>query len=235
MKLTLVILTLNEIEGLQSIFHQIPQSQVDEVIAVDGGSIDGTLEFFSKNGIKVYKQMHRGRGEAFRVAFEKAKGDALVFFSPDGNENPKDIACFREYFEAGHSIVIANRMSHGGRNEEDDQIFKFRKWANNAFTLIANLAWNRGRYVHDTINGFRGITKKAWHAIRLDGEGYTIEYQSSIRAFKLGLKVKEFPTIESTRIGGNEGSPSLSTGIAFFKLFWKELRVRKSFTQSSHI
>ena len=33
----------------------------------------------------------RGRGEAFRLAAQHARNDRLVFFSPDGNEDPDDI------------------------------------------------------------------------------------------------------------------------------------------------
>ncbi|MCX6126883.1 MAG: glycosyltransferase family 2 protein [Proteobacteria bacterium] len=223
MKLTVAILTLNEIVGLRKIFDEIPTSGVEEIIAIDGGSTDGTIEFLESKGIRVHVQETRGRGEAFRLAFRKAIGDALIFFSPDGNEAAGDILKFRPFLEQGSDIVIGTRMVKEGHNEEDTQFFKWRKWANNAFTLIANLAWNRGVYVTDTINGFRAITRAAWMKLDLDGPGYTIEYQSSIRAFKLGLKISEFPTYEAPRIDGREGSPSIGTGIAFVKMFWREL------------
>jgi glycosyltransferase involved in cell wall biosynthesis len=224
MKISLVILTLNEIVGLQHVFDNIPLSAVDEVFAVDGGSTDGTVEFFQQRGIPIISQQKRGRGEAFRLAFEKAQGDALIFFSPDGNEDPLDIPRFRPLLESGAGIVIANRMTGGGRNEEDDKMFPLRKWANNAFTWMANTTWNRGPYVADTINGYRGVTKAAWAALRPDGPGYTIEYQMSIRAFKHGVRIVEFPTCEAARIDERGGSPSISTGLAFLKMYASELR-----------
>ena len=86
----------------------------------------------------------------------------------------------------GYDMVVATRMIKGAHNEEDELVFKWRKWANNAFNIMANLTWNRGRpYVTDTINGFRAITKTAWEKLALDGPGYTIEYQSSIRYLRL--------------------------------------------------
>ena len=224
MKISLVFLTLNEITGLRSIFDKIPLDAADEVLAIDGGSDDGTLEFFNKNGVTVYIQDQKGRGEAFRLAFRKATGDALIFFSPDGNEDPIDIHKFRPLLEQKNDLVIATRMLKSAHNEEDEQFLKLRKWANNAFTLIANLCWNKGPYVTDTINGFRAITRKAWDKLALDGPGYTIEYQSSIRAFKRRLKIAEFPTYESKRIDQAEGSPSINTGISFVKLFLSELK-----------
>ncbi len=232
MKLSLVLLTYNEIDGLEALWHRIPLHACDEVFAVDGGSTDGTIEFFEKRGITVHGQTVKGRGEAFRIAFRKATGDALVLFSPDGNEAPEDIPRFREHLEQGNDIVIGTRMARGGHNEEDEQVLKWRKWANNAFTLMANVTWNRPlttrSYVTDTINGFRAITKKAWGNLSLDGPGYTIEFQSSIRAMKLGLRITEFPTYESGRVAEREGSPSLQTGLAFLKLYVSELTVGTS-------
>jgi glycosyltransferase involved in cell wall biosynthesis len=231
MKTTLVILTRNEIVGLKEIFKKIPIDYVDECFAVDGGSTDGTVEFFEENGVSVIRQEKLGRGEAFRLAFQRAKGDALIFFSPDGNENPLDIPKFLPILKNGADLVIATRMVKGAHNEEDELLFPFRKWANQAFTIIANLVWNRGAYVTDTINGYRAIRRSAWNQLLPDGSGYTIEYQSSIRAFKLKLKIQEFPTYEGLRIDGREGSPSLKTGWAFLKLFFYECKIGKSFSK----
>jgi glycosyltransferase involved in cell wall biosynthesis len=225
MKISLVILTLNEIVGLKEIFPKIPLNEVDEVIAVDGGSKDGTIEFLKEKNIPVYFQDIKGRGEAFRVAFRKATGDALILFSPDGNEDPNDIPKFKPLLEAGHDIVIATRMVKGAHNEEDEDFLRLRKWVNNAFTLIANILWNRQKFVTDTINGYRAITKKAWNELALDGPGYTIEFQGSIRAFKKKMKIAEFPTYENKRIDNGFGSPSLDTGVAFLKILFHEIKV----------
>jgi len=222
MKLSLVVLTYNEIHGVRALLDKIPHGAVDELLAVDGGSTDGTLEFFTEKGVTVHRQERKGRGEAFRVAFEKATGDALLFFSPDGNEDPADVPRFRPLLEQGYDMVIATRMVEGAHNEEDEALLRWRKWANNAFTLMANWTWNRGPFVTDTINGYRAITRTAWQKLALDESGYAIEYQSSIRAFKLGLRIAEFPTYEASRLDRREGSPSLQTGLAFLKLYFGE-------------
>ena len=223
MNVSLVLLTLNEIVGLKALFESIPFGDVSEAFAVDGGSTDGTLDFFRGKNFPTFVQTRRGRGDAFRLAFEKAKGDAVIFFSPDGNENPGDIPRFVDYLERGSDIVIASRMIPGAHNEEDEQFLKWRKWANRAFNLMANWAWNRGVFVNDSINGFRAVTRAAWQRMASDGAAYTIEYQMSIRAFKLGLKIAEFPTHEGHRIDQREGSPSIATGLAFLRVFFLEI------------
>ena len=88
-------------------------------------------------------------------------------------------------------------MMEGARNEEDDDFFRPRKWANIVFNVLSNLCFRRsGPWIHDTINGYRALTKKAAETMALTAPDYTIEYQMTIRAFKHRLIVKEFPTFE---------------------------------------
>ena len=223
MKRSIVLLTFNEVEALPKIFDKIPRDCADECFAVDGGSSDGTLDYLASRGVRVVGQPRRGRGVAFRVAAESSDADVLVFFSPDGNEDPADIPKLLAKIDEGHDIAIASRMMKGAFNEEDVHWFRPRKWVNQAFTLIANLLWNRGPYVTDTINGFRAVRRGAFELMGCDADGFVIEYQMSIRAMKKGLKVVEIPTHEAPRLGGRSTAESLPTGIVFLKQLWREI------------
>ena len=75
-------------------------------------------------------------------------------------------------------------MMKGAVNEEDNQIIRLRKWANNFFNLIANISFNNKKYVTDSINGFRGITLKAFKKMNITANDFTVEYQITIRAMK---------------------------------------------------
>jgi len=225
MKSSLIILTLNEIEGVRSLFDRIPFDAVDECFVVDGGSIDGTIEFFREKGIRVIPQDVKGRGEAFQIAIKKAEGDHLVFFSPDGNEDPGDIPRLLELLTSGYDLAIASRFLPNSQNEEDDLRLPWRAWANRAFTYIANIIWNtNGSYITDTINGYRAIKREAFNRLNIDAPGFVIEYQMSIRAMKLGLKVVEIPTIEGQRIGGESTAKSIPTGLLFLRFLLKEIK-----------
>lgn len=226
MKKALVILTFNEIEALPKIWDKIPLSAVDEVLAVDGGSKDGTRAFLEGKGVRVLGQPRRGRGVAFRVAAEATDAEALCYFSPDGNEDPADIPKLFSLVEGGADVAVASRMMKGAFNEEDVHWWRPRKWVNLAFGLAANLLWNRGPFVTDTINGFRAVRRARFLALGCDADGFVIEYQMSIRAMKAGLAVAEIPTYEGQRLGGVSTAESWTTGLVFVKQLWRELRGR---------
>lgn len=223
MKKTLVLLTMNEIEGLKKLFGRIPIDSADEIVAVDGGSKDGTREFLAEKGIKILDQDIPGRGEAFRVALRNTTGDILLYYSPDGNEDPEDIPLLFAKILDGADLAIASRFMKGSRNEEDDQFFKWRAWVNRSFTHAANLLWNKGDYVTDTINGYRAVRRKVLERLNTDEQRFPIEYQMSIRSMKLGLKIAEIPTVEGNRIGGESKAKSFPVGWDHIKIFLREL------------
>jgi glycosyltransferase involved in cell wall biosynthesis len=222
-KRTLVLLTLNEIDGCRALVPGLPKNIADEIIAVDANSTDGTIEFLESQGIRVVQQEKRGRGEAFRVAIKNSTGEQLVFFSPDGNEDPADIEPLFQALDSGADMAIASRFLPQSKNEEDDAALPLRKWTNQAFTIMANTIWNRRAYVTDTINGYRGITRKAFEIINPQSMGYTIEYELTIRSWKHKLNIIERPTLEGQRIAGETKGPSFQVGRSFVKFFLSEL------------
>lgn len=224
---SLIILTRNEISGLKALIRKIPFEAVDEFFAVDYESTDGTVEFFEKYKIPVVKQQIPGRSHGFYLGAEHAKGRNLIFFSPDGNEDPSDIPQLVDQLDKGYDLVIASRFMKNARNEEDDKIIKMRAWANQGFTLIANLIWSGS--VTDSINGYRAIKKVAFTELKLDATGFAIEYQMTIRSLKLGLSISEIPTIEGNRIGGKSGSDAIPTGLSFIYYLLREILIGTRF------
>jgi glycosyltransferase involved in cell wall biosynthesis len=229
---TLVVLTLNEIDGVTDVFPKLPMHCLDEVLVVDGGSTDGTLEFFEARDVTVIHQQQRGRGEAFRLAVRHARNDFLVFFSPDGNEDPDDIPRLIEGLVAGNDMVIASRFMRGARSEDDDKfLFASRRWGNLLFTWLVNVLCRARTPISDTINGYRAVTRAAFARLAPDAEGYAIEFQMSIRALQLGMRVLEIPTQESPRIGrGVSKLNAIPVGLKFLALLvreWARPRVRR--------
>ncbi|MEK7234259.1 MAG: glycosyltransferase family 2 protein [Elusimicrobiota bacterium] len=232
-KRLLVLLTFNEAEALPRIFDRLPLNVADEVLIVDGGSKDGTVEFLESKGMRIIAQPRRGRGVAFCVALEATAAETICYYSPDGNEDPADIPRIFEKIEAeGKDLVVASRMMKGAYNEEDSHWWRPRKWVNQLFTLAANLMWNRGPYVEDTINGLRAVRADSLRRCRCDVDGFPIEYQMSIRMMKLGFSIGEIATHEYPRLGGRSTAESWPTGVAFVKTLLREISMGRRVTEA---
>ncbi len=227
MKILLCILVKNERDCLEIILPRLLQSaakaNLDHIVAVDGGSTDGSVSFLERNGVEVLNQSMPGRGAAMIEVMNVIPADAYLFFSPDGNEDPLDLSKFCNMLKKGYDLVIASRMMKGAVNEEDNQFFRWRKLANLSFNWLANVAFNKSNiYITDSINGYRAITKNLADQLALDALDYTIEYQMTIRSLIKRAKIYEFPTCEYSRIAGDTGAKSIPTGLRFLKRFFIE-------------
>ena len=224
MKVSLCLMVWNEIIGCKALIKSLPLNQFDQVYAVDGGSTDGTVEYLSSQGIPVYEQPMPGLGAATIYAFYICTTDAVVFYHPDGNMDAQDILCFRDFFKDGVEFIVASRMGNGGRNEEDGHILKPRKWFVLFLSAIAALIWRReGPLLWDVVNGFRGVTKRAFQKMEIKGLGCTVDYEMVIRSYKLRLNRAEFPTVETARLAGESKFKSFPTGLAELRLLWREI------------
>lgn len=227
---SLVFVTKNEEEGLLEILPQMDFSAFDQVMAIDGHSKDRTRELLRSYGVQVIKQSAPGLGAATLEARTHCTTDAMIFFHPDGNEDFRDLPKFIEHLELGYEMVIASRMIQGAYNEDDDNLLKWRKWANLGFALIANTLFGSPRCrVTDVVQGFRAITCEAFDRLHLDQTNCTIDYQMVIRALKARLKIAEFPTVEGHRIAGATNFASIPTGVAEVKMLLREIWLGNSF------
>ena len=141
----LVLLVLNEIDGLREVWDRLPLDQFAMTVAVDGGSTDGSREFLKDKNIPILDQPIAGRGVAFRVAAEALATERLIFFSPDGNEDPTDIIRLDDLLIEGADLAIASRFASGAVNEEAD-FLRPRARVNQALTWIANRFFNHNVY-----------------------------------------------------------------------------------------
>ena len=227
---TLVLLVLNEIDGLQLVWEELPLDEFARVVAVDGGSTDGSREFLTEKGVPLLEQPIAGRGVAFRVAAEAVDTDRLIFYSPDGNEDPADIVRLDDALISGADLAIASRFAKGSVNEETDWL-RPRARVNKALTWIANQVFGRGPYITDTINGFRALRRQDLLALNTTVKRFPIEYQISIRAMQRDWNITEIATIEGQRAGGESKAISWPVGKDHLKVLLTELPYAKWFTR----
>lgn len=224
----LILLTFNEIHGSRALADKIPYALFDNILLVDGGSTDGTREFWESRGVRAATRRSPGRGSAFVIAFEECKEDILLFFSPDGNEDPKDISALLDAVLTSN-MAIATRFGRGGTSDDAGAL---RTFGNLLFTAICRLLFRAK--VTDAVNGFRTIWRKSMRALDLPPSRFEIEMQMTIRASKLNMRIAEIPTHEFKRIGGISKAKSFDVGLSYLRLFLKELLLGRRFINKAH-
>ena len=88
MKVSIIVFEINEIDGMRCVMPQIKPEWYDELIIVDGGSTDGTIEYAREHGYNLFVQKEKGLGAAFSEAIKKVNGDIVILFAPDGSFLP---------------------------------------------------------------------------------------------------------------------------------------------------
>ena len=229
MKVTLIVPTLNEIDGMKVIMPKIKKEWYDQLIVLDGGSTDGTIEYAKQHGYFVYVQKKQGFRQAYTEVLPYIKGDIVLTLSPDGNSIPELIPELIAKMQEGYDMVIASRYLNGAKSEDDDFITAFGNWF---FTKTINLL-HGGKYT-DVMVIFRAYKTNLIYDLELHkDEGYETaeklfntkiswEPLLSTRAAKKKLRIAEIPGDEPPRIGGERKLKVLKWGAAYYFQFIRE-------------
>jgi glycosyltransferase involved in cell wall biosynthesis len=223
-------MTLNEVVGMKAIMPSVDRSWVDQIIVVDGGSSDGTIEWAKQNGYEVYVQKKKGFRHAYNEVWPLITGDVVITFSPDGNSIAALIPDLITKMKEGYDMVIASRYLGDAKSEDDDIVTSFGNWL---FTRTVNFL-HGGNYT-DVMVIFRAYRKVMAFELGLDREdayllpeklfGTNISWEPlfSVRAAKAKLKITEIPGDEPPRIGGERKLQIIRWGAAYYFQFIREL------------
>lgn len=232
MKVTLLVLTLNEIDGMKEIMPRIEPEWCDQIIVVDGGSTDGTVEWAKEHGYQVHVQTRRGIRFAYFEVVDKIKGDIVISFSPDGNCIVEAIPVLISKMRENYDLVIGSRYFGDATSDDDDLVTAFGNWL---FTKTVNVLY--GANYTDVMVILRAFKTSLIYDLDLTDErsyrlserlfGTIISWEPlmSVRAAKCGMRIAEIPASEPARIGGERKLQILRWGAAYYWQFWQELFV----------
>jgi glycosyltransferase involved in cell wall biosynthesis len=226
---TLLVPTLNEIVGMKAIMPQIERQWVDQILILDGGSTDGTIEWARENDYQVYVQKQPGIRQGYMEVLPLIEGDIILTFSPDGNSIPELIPALIDKMEEGYDMVIASRYLDSARSQDDDWLTAFGNWL---FTKTVNLL--HGGHYTDVMVIYRAYRKQLISDLELDQDRWYLtpeqlfrcriswEPMLSARAARRRLKVAEIPGDEPARIGGERKLRIWRWGASYYYQFYRD-------------
>tara|TARA_B100000579_G_C22821322_1_gene850807 strand:- start:248 stop:967 length:720 start_codon:yes stop_codon:yes gene_type:complete len=228
-KITLVIPTLNEIEGLKITIPRIDKSLFEEILVIDAKSTDGSVEYIqNQENIKLVTQKSSGLTGAMVEAINLVKTDYVVEFSPDNNCTPEELACIVEKLKEGYDIVVVSRYLGDAVSEDDTLITGIGNW------FFSKMIRYLGNYpITDALTMFRGykvdIVRDRLFKKYLS-TGHIFEPLISAYGNLMNFKYIEIPGTEHKRIGGeaitdnklNVIKAGISISIMIFRLYLKK-------------
>ena len=161
-----------------------------EVIVVDDGSDDKSAFIAQKNGVRVLRDGHNGKGFALRSGFKFANGDVVVTLDADGSHKPEEIPLVLNYLiENKADFVVGSRFANSEVNKT--KVPKINRAGNRLFNNLTG--YMTGVKITDSQSGFRAFRTSLIKKMNLSSSGYEVESEMLIKALKMGVRFTETP------------------------------------------
>ena len=195
-----IIPVLDEEGAIGPVLAAMPRGWVDQVIVVDGGSRDRTVEEARAAGAMVLVERERGYGRACAKGAAAAIEDGaeiLVFLDGDGGDRPEAIpSLVQPILENTHDFVIGSRtrVVH-----EKGSMGAHQALAGRAIGGMVGLVY--GVRFTDMC-AFRAIRANALSRLGMREMTYGWNLEMQMRAARAGLRILELPVPHGRRLAG---------------------------------
>ena len=187
-----VVPVYNEVESVEQLYDEIiyamePLEKPFEIVFIDDGSLDGTIEKLNKlnkkdNRVVLIKfARNYGKSAAYSTGFAKAKGKIVFTLDGDLQDDPNEIPKLLESLNEGNDMVIGWKA---GRLENEPIKAIPSKIFNGLIFLLFGLK------LKDSNCGFRVMKKDVCDYLDLHGDLYRFIPEL---AHVNGFKVVEMP------------------------------------------
>jgi glycosyltransferase involved in cell wall biosynthesis len=166
-KVVVVMPAYNAESTLEQTYSEIPLDVVDEVVLVDDGSHDSTVEQARRLGIKhlIVHDANRGYGANQKTCYQKAlslDADIIIMLHPDYQYTPKLIPAMAYIIANGlYPVVLGSRILGNGALRGGMPYYKYV--ANRFLTLFQNLLLNAKLSEYHT--GYRAFSREVLQTI----------------------------------------------------------------------
>ena len=195
--LSIVMCVYNERASVLAVLERARQVQPiggweKEIIVVDNCSTDGTRELLravDAPGVRViFHERNLGKGTSIRTGLREATGDYAVIQDADFEYDPAELTLFMRVAAETNADAVFGSRTLGGR-----AIYKYRKnyWGVRGLTAVTNILY-RGQ-LSDVAVGTKMVKRDVFHALRLRGDGFDLDFELPCKLLKRGYHIVEIP------------------------------------------
>jgi len=220
-KVDVIIPVFNEEQSIGLVLKDIPRDTINEVVVVNNGSTDNTVEVAKSAGATVVDQNLKGYGNACLkgidyIVSKEQPPDIVVFLDGDYSDHPEELpTLLKPITDEGYDLVIGSRTTG---NQEKGAMLPQAVFGNFLATFLIKTLY--GLRFTD-LGPFRAIRYEKLLSLNMQDRtfGWTVEMQ--VKAAKNGLRCTEVPVSYRKRIGVSKITGTLTGTVkAGYKIIW---------------
>jgi glycosyltransferase involved in cell wall biosynthesis len=195
-KVIVVMPAYNAAKTLKITYEAIPHTVVDQIILVDDGSTDKTLDIARQLQLTVFVHTRNfGYGANQKTCYSEAlkeEADIVVMLHPDYQYDPTLLPEIIAPIKAGDAdIVLGSRFLGGNTLEQGMPWWKFI--GNRFLTGLEN--WTLGLKLAEYHTGYRAYSRRALEQIpfSFNSDNFVFDQEILVQATHLGFRIKEVP------------------------------------------
>jgi glycosyltransferase involved in cell wall biosynthesis len=202
-EISILIPTKNE-PGIALVIQEIKSELADEnyeILVVDK-SDDNTAEIAKNEGVKIYKQLSKGYGNAYIEGFQQAQGNIIVMIDGDDSYNARDVPKMLDALRNEHyDLVLGNRFA----DIKSGAMSHLHRFGNHFLTFLINLLFRT--HVDDSQCGLRVLTREMACNSHLESPDMGFASEMVIKAHQLNKSIKNIPISYFPRKGKSKMLP----------------------------
>lgn len=203
----------NEAATIGAVVKEFRQLLPDAVVYVyDNNSTDGTALHAMLAGAQVVRERRQGKGNVVRRMFSDIEADIYVMADGDGTYSPQDAEeLIRTLITERADMVVGTR-----RGVREDAGRQGHAIGNRMFNILYRAIF--GTDFSDIFSGYRAFSRRFAKGFPAVSDGFEIETEMSVHAWRLKLPVNEIELDYGRRPDGSHSK--LSTVKDGAKILW---------------
>lgn len=222
-KIVIVMPAYNAARTVKSTYEEIPVRYRGDIILVDDGSSDNTVEVARKLGIKVFSHTknlgYGGNQKTCYLEALKENPDVVVMLHPDYQYDAKLIQeLIRPIIEGRFDFMFGSRIQNR-QSALSGGMPKLKYYINRLVCILENILLDVNFTEH--FSGFRAYSKEVLKTIPFQqfSDDFVFDQQMEISALSSGFKIGEIPI--PTRYHEKASSIQIIKGTKFIlETFW---------------